>query len=73
MVFLVIPCIFGPLRSATLGLRMIVAVAMGFGFYILNSFFGPMSIVYQFPPFLAATLPSLLFLCAGIILVKRVR
>ncbi len=73
MIFLAIPCIFGPLRSATVGLRMIAGVAIGFSFYITNSFFGPMSIVYQFPPFFAATLPSLLFLLAGIGLMQRVR
>lgn len=73
MIFLAIPCIFGPLRSVTVGLRMIAGVAIGFGFYIVNSFFGPMSIVYQFPPFLAAALPSILFFFAGLWMMQRVR
>lgn len=73
MIFLAIPCMFGPLRSATIGLRMIFGVAIGFSFYIVNSFFGPMTVVYQIPPLLAATLPSLLFLLAGIWMMRRVR
>ncbi|MBI5448193.1 MAG: LPS export ABC transporter permease LptG [Gammaproteobacteria bacterium] len=73
MIFLAIPCIFGPLRSATVGLRMIAGIAIGFGFYIVNALFGPMSIVYQFPPFFAAALPSILFFLAGVWMMRRVR
>lgn len=73
MIFLAVPFMFGPLRSATIGLRMIIGFFFGFGFYILNSFFGPLSLVYRFPPFFAAILPSLLFFLLGIYLMRRVR
>jgi lipopolysaccharide export system permease protein len=56
--------IFGPLRSVTMGARVILGVLTGFGFFIANEVFGPLSLVYQLPPFLGALLPSLLF--AGI-------
>ncbi|MFI4954890.1 MAG: LPS export ABC transporter permease LptG, partial [Gammaproteobacteria bacterium] len=74
MVFIAIPVIFGPLRSATMGLRLLTGVLLGFGFYILNQLFGPLSLVYaSFPAPLAASLPSLVFALGGIILFRRIR
>jgi lipopolysaccharide export system permease protein len=61
MMLLAVPFVFGPLRSTTRGLRMLVGILFGFGFYILNQFFGPISVVYQFPPLLAAFLPTFIF------------
>lgn len=68
MMLLAVPFVFGPLRSTTRGLRILVGILLGFGFYILNQFFGPISVVYQFPPFLAALLPMLIFALVGLFL-----
>lgn len=65
MIFLAIPFIFGPMQRSTNALRLVVGILVGFGFYIVNQFFGPMSQVYQIPPALAALLPSLLFVLVG--------
>ena len=73
MLFLAIPFIFGPLRSVTMGLRLVSGVVVGFSFYILNQFFGPFSLVYHVPPFLAALTPSLLFLVLGLFFVRRIK
>lgn len=73
MLFLAIPFIFGPLRSVTMGLRLVSGVVVGFSFYMLNQFFGPFSLVYDVPPFLAALLPSLLFAIIGFLLMRRVK
>lgn len=73
MMFLAIPFIFGPLRSVTAGLRLVAGVVVGFGFYMLNQFFGPFSLVYHFPPFLAALTPSLLFFGVGLTLIRKVK
>lgn len=64
MMVLAIPFIFGPLRSATLGSKLIVGSTVGFGFHIINRFFGPMSTVYQWSPIFSAVMPTLIF--AGI-------
>ena len=72
MMFLAIPCIFGPLRSATMGLRILAGVMLGFVFYTFDQLFGPLMLVYHLPPILGACLPSLLFLGAGLLLLKRV-
>ncbi|MBN1684066.1 MAG: LPS export ABC transporter permease LptG [Gammaproteobacteria bacterium] len=73
MIFLAIPFIFGPLRTVTIGLRIVTGVLVGFVFYLTNQFFGPLSLVYQFPPILGAALPSLLFLGGGLFLMKKTK
>ena len=73
MILLAIPFVFGPLRSATMGFRMLAGVMLGFGFYILNQFAGSMSIVYQVPPILAAILPTIIFMAIGKIMLFKTR
>ena len=73
MMLLAIPFIFGPLREVSMGVRMVSGVAVGFCFYLLNQFFGPISLVYQFSPILAALLPTLVFAGVGGLLMWRVR
>lgn len=72
MMFLAIPFIFGPLRSSTMGLRMLVGVFVGFGFYTINQLFGPLTLVYPLPSILGAWLPLFVFLGMGIFLLRRV-
>ncbi len=71
MMFLAIPFIFGTLRSVTMGLRVLTGISFGFGFYLLNQFFGPLSLVAQIPPLLAAALPPMLFLMVSFLLLRR--
>lgn len=73
MILLAVPFISGSLRSATMGLRLLLGIVVGFLFYLLNQFFGPLSLVFQLPPFLAALMPTLLFAIIGFILLKRTR
>jgi len=71
MMILAIPFIFGPLRSSTMGAKLIVGIAMGFGFYIMNQMFGFISQVYQIAPFIGASLPLFLFSFFGFYLLKK--
>ena len=73
MIFLSIPFIFGPLRSATLGSRFMAGATVGFGFYIIDKFFGPFSLFYQFPPLASALIPSLLFAALGWVMLRWVK
>lgn len=73
MMFLVIPVIFGSLRSMPIGVRLLIGAGIGFSFYLMDSLFGPFSLVYQFPPALAALFPSMVFLIAGMFLLRRMR
>lgn len=71
MLLMALSFVFGPLRSVTMGARIIMGVLTGFGFYIANEVFGPLSLVYQIPPFIGAILPSALFAIIAIQLLKR--
>jgi len=73
MILIAVPFISGSIRSATMGLKLLLGIVAGFLFYILNQFFGPMSMVYQLPAILAALLPTLVFALIGLGLIKRVR
>lgn len=72
MMLLAVPFVFGPLKSTTRGLRLLVGIFLAFIFYILNKFLGPLSVFYQFPPFLGALLPILIFATLGGFLSYRV-
>lgn len=71
MLLMALSFVFGPLRSVTMGARIIMGVLTGFGFYIANEVFGPLSLVYQIPPFIGAILPSLIFAGIATQLLKR--
>jgi len=73
MMVLAIPFIFGPLRSSTMGSKLLAGATVGFGFHIINRFFGPVSQVLQWPPELAAIAPTLLFALLGMYLMRRVK
>lgn len=73
MMLLAIPFIFGPLRSSTMGSKLLAGATVGFGFNILNRFCGPVSQVLQWPAEVAALGPTILFSLLGIYLMRRIR
>lgn len=73
MVVLAVPFVFGPLRSGSQGLRIVVGIFVAFLFNTLNGLFAPLAIVYQFPPLLAVILPIIVFSGVGFWLLKRAR
>lgn len=72
MMVLAIPFIFGPLRSSSMGSKLLVGATVGFSFNIMNRFLGPISLVYQWPPEIAAFAPTLIFSLLGLYLMRRV-
>jgi lipopolysaccharide export system permease protein len=73
MVFLAVPFAFGPLRSASVGLKILVGILVGFSFHTMNSIFGPLTAVVGLSPMLAAIIPTLVFFSFGFWMVSRVR
>ncbi|OCH96856.1 LPS export ABC transporter permease LptG [Legionella jamestowniensis] len=73
MMMLAIPFIFGPLRSSTMGSKILIGATAGFGFHIVNRFFGPVSQVFQWPAEIAAIGPTFLFALLGLYLMRRVK
>ncbi len=73
MMVLSIPFIFGPLRSSTMGSKLMVGAAVGFGFHMLNHFFGPVCEVLQWPPVVAGLGPTAIFAVLGLYLMRKAR
>ncbi|MEF1288422.1 LPS export ABC transporter permease LptG [Vibrio sp. M260118] len=71
MMLMALSFIFGPLRSVTMGARILSGVVAGFTFYISSEFFGPLSLVYNIPPVFGAVMPSLVFLTVALMLLRR--
>ncbi|QOL27193.1 LPS export ABC transporter permease LptG [Thalassotalea sp. LPB0316] len=65
MLLLALSFIFGPLRSMSMGARIVMGVATGIVFYLVNQVAGSISLVYQLPPILGAILPSIIFVGAA--------
>lgn len=73
MVLIACSFIFGPLRSVTMGLRILAGVMAGLLFRYGQDFFGYASLVYDFSPLLAAALPIAACLLVGGVAIARVR
>lgn len=73
MLLLAVPFVFAAPRSMNVGRRMLLAIIVGFIFYVVAALLGQLSIVFQFPPVIAALLPILLFGGAGYFVMVRVR
>ncbi|WP_456296649.1 LPS export ABC transporter permease LptG [Vibrio sp. AK197] len=71
MMLMALSFIFGPLRSVTMGARILSGVIAGFTFYISSEFFGPLSLVYEMPPAFGAIAPSVVFLTIAVLLLRR--
>lgn len=71
MMILAIPFVFGPLRSSTMGSKLLIGATVGFSFYIINRFFGSFSQVFQLSPEVAAVVPTLTFAVLGLYLMRR--
>ena len=72
MVLVALSCIFGPLRSVTMGFRIFSGVILGLLFKYVEDFLGPASIVFGFDPIFASLIAILLFFVLALVLLKRV-
>lgn len=71
MVLVAISCVFGPLRTVTMGYRIFMGIILGVAFRFSEDLLGPASIVFGFPPIIASLIPIALFLCFAMLLIKR--
>ena len=58
MSMLALPFVFGSLRSAGTGTRLLVGLLIGLGYYVLSETFVNSGQVFEIEPFIAAWLPS---------------
>jgi lipopolysaccharide export system permease protein len=71
MLLVALSFIFGPLRSVSMGARIMMGVLTGLLFHLSNQVLGSVSLVYQLPPIFGAVMPSLLFVAVAIFLMNR--
>ncbi len=73
MICLGVPFVFGSLRNSSMSARVLTGIIVGFIFYMLNQFIGPVALVYQWPAWIAGALPTLLFAAIYTVLLSRIR
>jgi len=71
MLLVALSFIFGPLRSVSMGARIMMGVVTGIIFFVCNEVLGSLSIVYQFPPLIGAISPSILFVSLALYFMNK--
>lgn len=71
MILVALSFIFGPLRSVSMGARIMMGVATGILFFITNQVLGSLSLVYQLPAIFGALMPSVIFTSVALFFIKR--
>ena len=71
LVFVAISFIFGPLREATMGMRVVTGLVIGIVFKFVQDLLAPASIVFGFSPMIAILIPIVICLVVGYGLLRR--
>ena len=71
LVLVALAFVAGPLREAGMGARLSVGLAVGLAFKYLVDVFGPISVVFSVPPWLAMAVPVAVCWLAGALLIRR--
>ena len=71
MLLVAMSYIFGPLRSTSMGARIMMGIGTGITYDFVNRMFGSMSQTFELPPILGAILPSVLFVTVAIFFLSR--
>jgi len=72
MVLLSIPFVFGPLRSVSIGHRILAGALVGIGYHLFNQMFSYLGLVMKLNPAFTALMPTLLAMLLVVILLRRV-
>jgi lipopolysaccharide export system permease protein len=73
MLLLAIPFVLVTPRSVAMGWRLLLAVMIGFSFYIFDAMIGQLAVLFQVSPLLAAIMPIIIFAVIGVVLMRRVQ
>ncbi|XOD70020.1 MAG: LPS export ABC transporter permease LptG [Sodalis sp. (in: enterobacteria)] len=71
MMLMALSFIFGPLRGASMRVKVVTGVSFGFFFYVLDQIFRSLSLVYNMPPIFGTLLPSISFLIISIMIILK--
>lgn len=72
LVILAVSFVFGPLREATMGYRVFVAIAISLAFTIFQRTMGPATVLYGINPSVAVLIPIVISAAIGLLLLRRV-
>ena len=73
MIVLAVPLVLGRLGGAGIGQRILTGCLIAVTFHVVNEVSAKMGIVYGLSPWMSAFAPTLMFLAAGVWLLRRVR
>lgn len=73
MMLVVMPFVFGSLRSINAGQLLVIGILLGLGFYILLQVASRVGEIYDIPPFLSAVFPVLLVTVIGLLGLRKIR
>lgn len=71
MLLVALSFIFGPLRSVSMGARIMMGIATGILFFITNEVLGSVSLVYQLPAVFGAVMPSVIFTAIALYFIRK--
>jgi|TARA_B100001964_G_C14212192_1_gene591015 lipopolysaccharide export system permease protein len=71
LVFVAISFVFGPLREATTGMRVVTGLIIGIIFKFVQDLLSPASLVFGFPPAVASLIPIVICFVVGYMLMRR--
>ncbi len=72
MLILAVPFVFGPLRDAQSGRRLLVGAVIGIVYMVADRMLGQLALVYGIAPLLSALLPAALCALLGITMLVRI-
>ena len=72
LVLVALAMVVGPLREVGMGVRLVTALAVGIIFKYAQDMLGPMSILWNFPAWIAVFVPTVVVWIVGIYFVRRV-
>jgi len=73
MILMALPFVFGSTRALGVGARIMIGAMIGIVFYLFNSVFSRVGIVYDIPPFLSAAIPTVLVFVVWYTMMRRLR
>jgi lipopolysaccharide export system permease protein len=72
MVILALPFALLPQRTSGVSAQALLGIMLGVAYQILNRVFAHLGLLNDWPPLLSALLPTLLFLLAGLVMLRLV-
>ncbi|MDO5057912.1 MAG: LPS export ABC transporter permease LptG [Lautropia sp.] len=72
MLMLALPFGYLQARAGGIGLKLFLGISLGVAFYIMNGLFSNLGLINTWPPWLAVSIPSIVFLVLALVMLFRV-